>query len=112
LLIYAKSISIFRIGPNGTYGFSAPEVHLVSHEASSRCTYKADIWSIGAILYWINYGDGPTYNYRKGCYHPPSGVSPCKDSQVINILRHTIRMDYRRRPDPNWLTQHPFTRSH
>ena len=101
-----------RKGPNGTYGFSAPEVHLPSYQSSPRCTYKADVWSIGSILYWINYGDSPRYHDSRPCYHPPSGIPPCKHPQVIDIFRHTIRMDCRRRPDPKWLSQHPFTRSH
>ncbi len=103
-------INIFRIGPNGTYGFSAPEIHLVPHEASSPCTYKADVWSIGAILYWINYGDSPRYDHRKkNCSHPPIGIPPCKNRDIIDLFQHTIQMDYHRRPDPAWLIQHRFT---
>jgi len=62
-------------------------------------------------MYWINYGDAPKYDHNRGCYHPPSGIPSCKDQNLVDILRHTLRMNFHRRPDPNWLTHHPFTRS-
>lgn len=99
-----------RQGPNGTYGFSAPEIYHISNESKSHCTSKADIWSVGAILYWINYGDSPKYDPYNDCYHPPKGLPSVQNSDLIDIFRHTLRYDYRRRPDTNWLTQHSFTR--
>ena len=104
------SVSFFRRGPNGTFGFSAPEVALVSFNAHAHYTHKADIWSVGSILYWINYGDAPKYDRNNNCHQPPSGIPPSKDRNVIDILRHTLRMDPKRRPETNWLVKHPFIR--
>ena len=83
-------ISIYRQGPHGTYRFSAPEVNMVSFEGTSHSTYKADVWSIGAILYWLNYGDAPQYNRHGSCHRPPPGVAPCQDQNLVDVLRHTL----------------------
>ncbi len=104
------SVSIFRRGPNGTFGFSAPEITLIPFNAHAHYTHKADIWSVGSILYWINYGDAPKYDHNNNCHQPPSGIPPSTDRNVIDILRHTLRMDPNRRPETNWLVQHPFIR--
>ncbi|UJR11790.1 hypothetical protein I4U23_015970 [Adineta vaga] len=99
------------VGPTGTYGFTAPEVRLVPHDAVPRYTNKADIWSVGAILYWINYGHDPAYDHHNRCYRPPHGISSCKDRNIVDILRHTLQMDPHQRPQTSWLAQHPFSRS-
>jgi serine/threonine protein kinase len=105
------SFIIFSNGPNGTFGFSAPEVRIIPDGVLPRYTHKADIWSIGAILYWINYRHAPKYDYYDNSFRPPSGISSCKDRNVVDILQHTLRMNPHQRSETNWLARHPFIRS-
>ncbi|CAF0913189.1 unnamed protein product [Adineta steineri] len=98
-------------GPNGTFGFTAPEVRLIPHNSSPRYTHKADIWSLGAILYWINYGHGPQYDQHDRSYRPPPGIPSARDPNIVDVLRHTLRMNPHQRPHTDWLARHPFTRS-
>ncbi|CAF1543255.1 unnamed protein product [Adineta ricciae] len=98
-------------GPNGTFGYTAPEVRLVPHDAWPRYTSKADIWSVGAILYWINYGSSPKYDHHNRSYRPPHGLPSVKDENIGDVLRHTLQMDPYQRSSTNWLAQHSFTRS-
>ena len=73
----------------------------------SMHTSKADVWSWGAVLYRITYLVAP--GYEPPCHHPPENQHASRDSNLIDILRHTLVPDPRARPDPPWLAQHPYT---
>ncbi|CAF4412732.1 unnamed protein product, partial [Adineta steineri] len=50
-----------RVGSNGTWLYSAPEVANVPRNHTMLNTSKADVWSWGAVLYRITYLVPPRY---------------------------------------------------
>ncbi len=71
----------------------------------------ADIWSWGAVLYRMTYNQPPDYNYTPPCYHPPANQHPARDPYLLDILRHTLVIEPRRRPDARWLAEHSYART-
>jgi calcium-dependent protein kinase len=69
---------------------------------------QADIWSLGAILYYMVYGVPPLY-HRYASY-PPPGQFPHPSPEVNDVLRRTLVRNPRARADLNLLLNHPFTR--
>ncbi|CAF0897650.1 unnamed protein product [Adineta steineri] len=92
----------------GTPLFSAPEV--MQDNSGHRRVYgpKADIWSLGAILYVMTYGQPPRYS-RKAA-DPPPGQSPSRDRTLVDMLRRTLVLDPHRRADIETVLRHPYTR--
>ncbi|CAF4322987.1 unnamed protein product [Adineta steineri] len=82
---------MFRIGPNGSQPYSAPEVTLISLRHITINTTKADVWSWGAVLF--------------------SHQRQTRDPHLRDILRNTLVIDARARPDPSWFLDHPYTLS-
>jgi serine/threonine protein kinase len=70
---------------------------------------KADIWSLGAILYYMVYGIPPPYHSLAA--NPPLGQFPHPDPALNDILRQTLVLSPRARADINTLLFHPFTQS-
>jgi serine/threonine protein kinase len=101
--------NIFRIGPNGTPPYSAPEVTNVSYFHMTLNTTKADVWSWGAVLYRLTYSVPPTYD--SPCYRPPRNQNASRDPHLADILRHTLVINPKDRPDTPWLAQHRYTRT-
>jgi serine/threonine protein kinase len=104
-------VNMFRIGPRGTKPYSAPEVTKTPFFHKTMTTTKADVWSWGAVLYSMTYNQPPDYNYTPPCYRPPANQYPARDSYLLDVLRHTLVNDPRKRCDTPWLTQHPYTRT-
>lgn len=100
---------MFRIGPNGTAPYSAPEVTMASPNHMMRTSTKADIWSWGAVLYRMTYMIQPGYN--PPCHRPAANQRSTRDSNLRSVLRHTLVLEPRDRPDPSWLARHPYTTS-
>ena len=98
---------LFRIGRNGTWLYSAPEVTNAPNHQVTRHTSRADVWSWGAVLYRMTYLTPP--EYRPPCHHPPKTQSSSRDSNLVDVLRHTLIMDPKQRADPGWLVRHPYT---
>ncbi|UJR17698.1 hypothetical protein I4U23_004596 [Adineta vaga] len=92
----------------GTYGYSAPEVMQDIGGARRFYNPKADIWSMGAILYYMVYGEHPNYDLGP---RPPRGVRPYPDRDLLNMLHRTMVFDPRQRADIHEVMHHPFTRS-
>ncbi|CAF0936827.1 unnamed protein product [Adineta ricciae] len=92
----------------GTPLFSAPEV--MQDVRGSRRMYgpKADVWSLGAILYAMTYGQPPKYTSRAA--EPPSGQAASRDRSLIDILRRMLVLDPHSRADINSVLHHPYTR--
>jgi serine/threonine protein kinase len=88
---------------------SAPEVMRDIPGAQRYYNPKADIWSLGAILYFMVYGVPP--NYHPLAANPPLGQSPYPDHDLNDMLRRTLVMDPRRRADIKEVAHHPFTQS-
>ena len=88
--------------------FSAPEV--MQDVRGSRRMYgpKADVWSLGAILYAMTYGQPPKYTSRAA--EPPSGQAASRDRSLIDILRRMLVLDPRSRADINSVQRHQYTR--
>ncbi|UJR20003.1 hypothetical protein I4U23_023137 [Adineta vaga] len=87
----------------GSHPYSAPECF--SHQMP--ITSKADIWSIGAILYYLTYGKSPVYESSR----PPSGIHPTQSTLVQNILHHCLQRHPSTRATHRWLIEHPLTQS-
>ncbi|CAF1289088.1 unnamed protein product [Adineta steineri] len=98
-----------RIGPNGSQPYSAPEVTLISLRHITINTTKADVWSWGAVLFRMTYMTAP--DYFEPCYHPPRHQRQTRDPHLRDILRNTLVIDPRARPDPSWFLDHPYTLS-
>jgi serine/threonine protein kinase len=71
---------------------------------------KADIWSLGAILYYMTYGQPPTYNDRAA--DPPPGQLPTRDHALADILRRTLVTNPHHRADIGAVLRHPYTTRH
>jgi serine/threonine protein kinase len=85
----------------GTPYFSAPECF---HKGASISS-KADIWSAGAILYFMTYGQPPLEESA----HAPRGMSPTRSPNVDDVLRHCLQQSPHHRRSHSWLAQHPYT---
>ncbi|CAF3505734.1 unnamed protein product [Rotaria socialis] len=71
-----------------TPNFSAPEV-LISQEQHYQP--QADIWSIGAILYYMAYGKQPNWNPENRAWEPPYGHQPVQDPLVRDLLMKALQ---------------------
>ncbi|UJR19464.1 hypothetical protein I4U23_022595 [Adineta vaga] len=85
----------------GTRYFSGPECLTGQYSV----TTKADIWSIGAILYYLTYGIPPIY---ESAQHP-IGHFKTDSSLVENILQSCLIKNPNRRASHQWLLKHPLT---
>lgn len=104
---YKLFINVYRIGSNGTWLYSAPEVTNASNNRVTMHTSKADVWSWGAVLYRITYLVPP--EYHPPCHHPPKNQSSSRNPQLVDVLRRTLVLDPKERVDPSWLAHHPYT---
>lgn len=68
---------------------------------------QADIWSLGAILYYMTYGLPPRYTMFAAA--PPPGFRPHLDPMLNDILRRTLVLNPAQRATINSLAVHPFT---
>lgn len=68
---------------------------------------KADVWSLGAILYYMTYGQPPTYETGP---LPPRGQQWTRDPLLADVLRRTLVANPSQRLDTNDLLMHPYTR--
>jgi serine/threonine protein kinase len=74
----------------GTYYFSAPECL----NGGVPVTSKADIWSAGAVLYYLTYGTPSIYWTSQ----PPPAVPPTKSALIHDVLYHCLQQNpYQRR---------------
>jgi len=70
-------------------------------------TSKADIWSAGAVLYYLTYGKEPVDETPK----PPYGVPQTRSILVQDVLHHCLQRNLNRRANHDWLARHPLTNS-
>ena len=98
---------MFRTITHGTPPYSAPELTIVSRYNVPSITSKADIWSLGAILYRMTYMTPP--DYIEPCHRPLPHQNPAQDPHLLSVLRHTLLIDAKDRADASWLTKHPYT---
>lgn len=68
---------------------------------------QADIWSLGAILYFMTYGYPP--NYSMFAASPPPRFRPHPDPALNDVLRRTLVLDPGLRANLHSLLYHPFT---
>jgi len=86
--------------------FSPPEALIMNGQHDP----KVDIWSMGAILYYMTYGREPNWNPENRNWEPPYGHCPVPDPLVQDLLKKTLQYDMNDRPDINMLIRHPYTR--
>ncbi|CAF1073449.1 unnamed protein product [Adineta steineri] len=82
-------------------GYSAPECLT----AEAPVTSKVDIYSIGAILYYLTYGKAP----MRPSSRAPFGVRRTRSTRVQNLLYHCLQRNLFKRPSHRWLAEHPLT---
>ncbi|CAF1382475.1 unnamed protein product [Adineta ricciae] len=104
----ARKTSALGYGRLGTEGFSAPEVMRDIPGAPRYYTPKADIWSLGAILYYMVYGAVP--GYHPAAANPPYRQRPYPDHLLVSMLRRTLVFHPNHRADIHEVANHPFTR--
>ncbi|CAF2515968.1 unnamed protein product [Rotaria sp. Silwood2] len=121
LILFGQTLKIIDLGlaqkpevmgqaGGGTDRFSAPEV--LDHPSAHGQPYgsKSDIWSLGAILYYMTYGKPPHYQARAA--DPPHRHKPSRDRELVDVLRRTLVPDPRERADISALFRHPYSNRH
>jgi len=68
---------------------------------------KADVWSLGAILYYMCYGRPPPYSYMAA--YPPPGQRRHPSPEINDALQRTLVLDPNYRADITSLLYHPLT---
>ena len=103
-----NSIRIFITIRNGSFFIllSAPEVMRDIEGVQRVYSRKADVWSMGAILYFMTYGQPPEYATGP---RPPQGQPPTRDRALQDLLHRTLVNEPNMRLDTNDLLRHPFT---
>ncbi len=102
-------VDLFRVGPNGTIPYSAPEVTTISHYHIATNSRKADVWSWGAVLYRMTYNTPPNRYYTPPCYNPPANQPSARDPHLVDVLRHTLVIEPGKRYSAPSLAKHPYT---
>jgi len=119
LILFGRTLKIADLGISkkadllgfprvGTPGFSAPEIMQDHSDVRKPYGPKADIWSLGAILYYITYGAVPKYEPHAS--RPPPGQLPARDPALVDMLRRTLALNPHHRADINAVLHHPYTR--
>lgn len=99
ILFFISRYSEKKLG--GTPYYSAPECM----RGGAPVTSKADIWSAGAILYYLTYGQPPVFLSSQ----PPPGFPPTRSALVQDLLYRSLQTNQYQRPSHQYLAQHPLT---
>ncbi|CAF3793262.1 unnamed protein product [Rotaria socialis] len=91
----------------GTPFFSAPEIMQDIPGLQRSYGPKADIWSLGAILYFMVYGVPPMYHQFAA--NPPRGLRIFPDPALNDLLRRTLVLSPHTRADIQTIRNHPFS---
>ncbi|CAF0741263.1 unnamed protein product [Didymodactylos carnosus] len=119
LIVFGRTLKICDLGISrksdmlgaggiGTPYFSAPEVMQEEYGVYRHYSPKADIWSMGAILYYMTYGQPPRYHSGYASA-PPPGMHTTRDNALQDLLHHTLHTSPHSRPNITWVAQHPYT---
>ncbi|CAF0815176.1 unnamed protein product [Rotaria sordida] len=119
LILFGRTLKIVDLGISrkanalgragvGTPQFSAPEVMQDKSGLQRSFGPQVDIWSLGAILYYMVYGRAPAYHPSAAM--APFGLHPPPDSALNDVLRRTLVLNPHMRADIHTLLHHPFTR--
>lgn len=87
--------------------FSAPEVMQDIAGLPRLYDTKTDIWSLGAILYFMLYGRPPVYSHF--AINPPLGRARYPNPLINDLLQRTLVLNPFNRANIVDLLNHPFT---
>ncbi len=80
--------------------------------ANNRSNPKTDVWTVGAITYWLLTGNeplnGPPIKEKMG-----DGESGSKElsKDCVDFVQQAMTKDLSQRPDVNQLLQHPWMKT-
>ena len=118
-----EQTSIIRENQVGTVSYMAPETITASESNVPPGQFKlrqsADIWSLGCILYELVYGKPPFYHksliQKIHSITDPNYIIPFPelslgnpDSLLLDVLRHCLNRNPRKRPTIEELLAHPL----
>ena len=76
----------------GTNFFKAPEVE------NNKYDYKADLYSIGIVLYYLYFGEYPIKEFKNNY----------DNNEIKDLINNLIEKDFNKRLDWNNYINHPF----
>lgn len=104
----------------GTLSYMAPEVLQGEKiDGKFKIPLKADVWSLGCILYNMVYGHLPFPMKSQtakiaAILNPEYAIdfSGCRDSLLVDVLKRCLVRDIHKRADVNELLEHPYLTGH
>ncbi|XP_023218737.1 dual specificity protein kinase TTK-like [Centruroides sculpturatus] len=126
--VQKDTTSVIKDSQIGTVNFMPPEaiqsIYLPSEhrnmtEKKFKINRKADVWSLGCILYNLVYGQTPFQSFHniiskfQAIINPHYEIKypPLDDDALLNVLQSCLIRDPYKRPSIEELLQHPYLHS-
>ena len=111
----------------GTLSYMAPEVLKATGDGAGRdgddsksifkVNRKADVWSLGCILYNMVYGCTPYQKFRSvyekvsAIISSPVNFEPIEDSDLLDVMKRCLEKDPNKRASVDELLNHRYVKS-